>query len=62
MPDLFRAIEAGRQDSERIVGQPIGFWKDSWTRLKKNRAALVSLVFIVLLFAMAFVGPLLSRY
>ncbi len=62
-PDLFGAIDVTERDSERIAGPPIGFWKDSWIRLKKNRGALISLVIILVLFAMAFViGPLLSQY
>jgi oligopeptide transport system permease protein len=62
-PDLFRSIDVTEQDSERIAGPPIGFWRDSWIRLKKNRGALISLVIILLLFVMAFaVGPLLSQY
>jgi oligopeptide transport system permease protein len=62
-PDLFGSIDVTEKDSERIAGPPIGFWKDSWIRLKKNRGALVSLVIILFLLAMAFVvGPLLSQY
>jgi oligopeptide transport system permease protein len=62
-PDLFGSIDVGQQDSERIAGPSVGFWKDSWIRLKKNRGALISLLLIVMLFVMAFVlGPLLSRY
>jgi oligopeptide transport system permease protein len=62
-PELFRPLDVGARESERIVGRPIGFWEDSWSRLRKNRAALLSLVLIILLFVMAFVvGPLLSRY
>jgi oligopeptide transport system permease protein len=62
-PDLFGGLNVDEQEGERIAGPPIGFWKDSWIRLKKNRGALVSLVIIILLFAMAFViGPLLSQY
>jgi len=62
-PEHFGPLEAGEKDSERIVGRPVGFWQDSWIRLKKNRGALISLVLIILLFTMAFaVGPLLSRY
>ena len=61
-PDLFEQIEAGSQDSERIVGPPIGFWRDSWNRLKKNRGALVGLVVIVVLIVAAYVGPLVSPY
>lgn len=62
-PDLFGSLEIDQAESERIAGPPIGFWKDSWIRLKKNRGAVISLAIIVLLFAMAFViGPLLSQY
>jgi oligopeptide transport system permease protein len=61
-PDLFEQIQTGSQDSERIAGPPIGFWKDSWNRLKKNRGALVGLVVIVALIVVAYIGPLLSPY
>jgi oligopeptide transport system permease protein len=62
-PDLFEPVSAEYHDSERIIGPSIGFWKDSWIRLKKNKAALVSLVVIIVLLAMAFVlGPLLTPY
>ncbi len=62
-PDLFGSLEVDEREGERISGPPIGFWKDSWIRLKKNRGALASLVVIVFLFAMAFVvGPLLSQH
>lgn len=62
-PDLFGAIEVDAHESERIAGPSIGFWKDSWIRLKKNRGALVSLAVLIVLLAMAFVlGPLLSQY
>jgi len=62
-PDLFGSIDISEQEGERIAGPPIGFWRDSWIRLRKNRGALISLVIIVVLFLMAFVlGPLLSEY
>lgn len=62
-PDLFESAAIAAQESERIAGPPIGFWKDSWIRLKKNRGALVSLGLIIVLFATAFaIGPLLSQY
>jgi len=61
-PEAFRSLEEAR-DSEKITGPSIGFWKDSWQRLQKNRAALVSLALIVILFALAFVvGPMLSPF
>jgi oligopeptide transport system permease protein len=62
-PGLFEPAEVSAQEGERIAGPPVGFWKDSWIRLKKNRGAVISLAILILLFAMAFVvGPLLSPY
>jgi len=62
-PDLFRTLDVDRREGERIAGPPVGFWKDSWIRLKKNRGAVISLAILTLLFALAFViGPLLSQY
>jgi oligopeptide transport system permease protein len=62
-PDLFGPLGVDRQESERIAGPPVGFWRDAWTRLKKNRGALISLAIIVLLFAMAFaIGPLVTSH
>lgn len=62
-PDLFGSVELDEREGERLIGPPVGFWKDSWRRLKKNRGALISLGVLFLLFLMAFVlGPLLSQY
>ena len=60
--DLFERLEVGTQDSERIVGPPVGFWRDSWNRLKKNRGALVGLAVIVVVIIVADLGPLVSPY
>lgn len=61
--DLFEPVGTTAEDAERISGPSIGFWKDSWIRLKKNKAAVVGLVVIVALLVMAFIlGPLLSPY
>jgi len=60
-PGLFRSLDFDAQEGERIAGPPVGFWKDAWRRLKKNRGALVSLCILIAVFAMAFViGPLLA--
>lgn len=62
-PDLFGSVEIDEREGERLVGPPVGFWKDSWRRLKKNRGALISLGILFFLLLMAFVlGPLLSQY
>jgi oligopeptide transport system permease protein len=62
-PDPFAQVAVDASEGERIAGRPVGFWRDSWIRLRKNRGAVVSLLVIVVLFVMAFIlGPLLSSY
>ncbi len=62
-PELFEPVGTSYQDSERITGPSIGFWRDSWIRLQKNKAAVVGLILIVLLLVLAFfAGPLLTSY
>jgi oligopeptide transport system permease protein len=62
-PEAFRRVEKEAGADERIAGPSVGFWRDSWIRLKRNRGAVASLIVIVALFAMAFViGPLLSQF
>src|ERR671921_2606661 len=62
-PDLFRSADIDAHEGERIAGPPVGFWKDAWRRLKKNRGALISLAILVAVFAMAFViGPLVALH
>src|SRR5688500_15079024 len=61
--ELFEPLDESARDNERITGPSIGFWRDSWIRLRKNKAALVSLALIVILFALAFVlGPILAPF
>src|SRR5215217_8087742 len=60
-PSLFESADIDVYEGERIAGPPVGFWRDAWIRLKKNRGALISLAVLVSVFATAFViGPLIS--
>ena len=61
-PELFEPVGVDYRDNERIAGPSIGFWKDSWLRLRKNKAALTGLVVIAVLIAVAYVAPLFSPY
>jgi oligopeptide transport system permease protein len=47
---------------EELVRPSITYWQDAWRRLKKNPVAMVSLVFIILLFFFAIFGPYFSAY
>lgn len=62
-PELFEPVDASGLEGERIYGRPIGYWEDSWSRLRRNRGALLSLAVLLLLVLMAFFfGPLLSPH
>ncbi|WP_085521729.1 oligopeptide ABC transporter permease [Tuberibacillus sp. Marseille-P3662] len=60
--DLFEPanIQAGKE--EEITRKSIGFWQDAMRRLSKNKGAMASLVIILLIVAMAFIGPTLNKW
>lgn len=61
-PELFGPAETNAGEAEKITGPSIGFWSDAWRRLKNNRVALVSAALILLVIALAFLGPYLTSY
>jgi ABC-type dipeptide/oligopeptide/nickel transport system permease subunit len=48
--------------SQRAIRPTHGFWGDAWERLRLNRAAMVSLVVIVVLMVVALFAPLIAPY
>ena len=48
--------------SEAINKPSLNFWQDAWLRIRKNKAALVSMVIMALVIIFAFVGPAISGY
>ncbi|MCQ2458386.1 MAG: ABC transporter permease [Clostridia bacterium] len=52
-------LPASREEKESLVvmRQSVGFWKDSFRRLRKNVVAMISLVFIILIMFISFVVP-----
>jgi oligopeptide transport system permease protein len=61
-PDLFEPVERSPEEAEKIRGAPVGFWGDAWRRLKRNRIAVAAGCVIILILALAFVGPWLTPY
>lgn len=45
-----------------IMRPSVGYWKDAWTRLKKNNIAMGSLIVISIIILAAILGPLISPY
>ncbi|RFU64126.1 oligopeptide ABC transporter permease [Peribacillus glennii] len=60
--DMFEPVSVNTTKSEKIEKPSLNFWQDSWLRVRKNKAAIVSMVILVLIVLMAFIGPLMSPY
>lgn len=58
--ELFQRVEMNEQLGERIAGKSLNFWQDAWLRLRRNKAAIVSLTIIVIVVALSLFGPMLS--
>lgn len=61
-PERFERITIDSSDAERITKPSVSFWQDAWLRLRKNKAAIVSMVILVLLIIMALIGPHLNGH
>lgn len=59
---MFQPIENNFQYAEKISRPSIPYWSDVWRRFKQNKLAVVGLIIILLLIALAVVGPYLTGY
>lgn len=60
--DLFTPLSEDEKKVNTIVRPSVGYWKDAWNRLKKDKFAMISLVVIVIIVAAAILVPMLSKY
>ncbi|MGD7045279.1 oligopeptide ABC transporter permease [Jeotgalibacillus proteolyticus] len=60
--EMFQKAEYDESLAERIEKPSLSFWQDAWIRVRKNKAAIVSMVILTLLFIMALIGPYLSGH
>ncbi|WEG11924.1 ABC transporter permease [Pullulanibacillus sp. KACC 23026] len=60
--DLFTPADFSSDDKDLVSRPSIGFWKDAWIRLSKNRAAIVGLVVILFIVVMALIGPHMNKW
>ncbi len=61
-PEDFLPASQEEKESLVIMRESVGFWKDGFRRLRKNKVAMVSLVIIVLVMLFAFVVPSFYPY
>ncbi|MGD6817637.1 oligopeptide ABC transporter permease [Metabacillus sp. 84] len=56
----FQPVQVDSREAEVINKPSLSFWQDSWLRVRKNKAAILSLIALALLIMMAFLGPFVS--
>lgn len=61
-PEKFERVAIDNESAERITKPSLSFWQDAWLRLRKNKAAVVSIFVLLLLILMAFIGPHLNGH
>lgn len=62
-PELFEPAERSAvRDSEKISAPSLSFLQDSWRRLKKNKAAMISLGIIIIIALLSIFAPLIAPH
>ena len=60
--ELFAPLSAEEKKVNAIVRPSVGYWKDAWNRLSKDKMALISLITIIAIVGAAILVPMLSKY
>ena len=61
-PEMFEKLDDSEKNSEFIAVDIKTFFQDAWNRYKKNKLAMVGLIFIVIMIIGAVFGPMWSKY
>lgn len=56
----FQPISVDLRQSEQISRPSLSFWADAWRRLKQNKVAMVSMIFLIVLLVCAVFVPMMS--
>lgn len=60
--DWFKPVDKDAAKKEEVVRPSLSYWKDAWRKLRKNKLAMMGLIFLVLLTVSAIFGPILSPH
>ncbi len=60
--NMWQPLSQEERDSEKIVRPSMTYWQDVWRRLKGNKVAMGALVFLIFLFLISILGPIMSKY
>jgi len=58
----FEKVSISKEESESIKRPNIGYWKDSFIRFKKNKIAMIFLIYVILLILGSILIPIFSSY
>ncbi len=58
----FDRVTIDKSQAERISKPSLSFWQDAWLRIRKNKAAIISMVLLGFIILMAFLGPIMSPH
>ena len=59
----FTPLALAKGDTAGVASGPsLSYWQDAWLRLKKDKAAMLGLIFILALLRFAIIGPAFSPY
>lgn len=62
LAEMFEPLDQSEQNSEFIAMETKSFGKDAWIRFKRNKLALVGLIFLCFIVTLAIFVPILSPY
>jgi oligopeptide transport system permease protein len=60
--ELFRPLNRAAMTEAVSTRPSLTYWQDVWRRLRKNKVAMISLIGILIILALAILGPMLSPY
>ncbi|CAM3099057.1 oligopeptide ABC transporter permease [Filibacter tadaridae] len=60
--DSFERITIDSTHAEKITKPSLSFWQDAWLRIRKNKAAIISMFILAFIVIMAFVGPYMVKF
>lgn len=61
-PEAFKHVHMDGSHSEKISKPSLNFWQDAWLRIRKNKAAVVSIFVLLFIILMSFIGPMISPH
>ena len=60
--DLFVKASDDEKASVQVMREPVTYWKDAWRRFKRNKIAMVSAIFIIIIALASILVPVFSSF